>query len=148
MAELTFNVFTYPPVGKNTTISARALVRNTIHFDAIFEVTSPGSSTPCDAQFEVILWWRPFAPGHSIVTMTGQDWRPSKFVPKHKEVDEFCFVTPTPGVEKSGKRRLNAFELDLELPVRPDCYLELREDVNRFMGVDFCLKYRFGDGPW
>lgn len=143
MAEPTFKAFTYPPLGKTTTFPARSLHRNIVHFDAIFEVDGLADSAS-DEQFEVILWWRPFAPGHSIVTMLGQDWRPSKFVPKHKSLDQFCYTQ----LETTGKR-LDAFELDLELPLRPDCYHELREDdVDRFYGVDFCLKYRFGDGPW
>ncbi|RPA77091.1 glycoside hydrolase [Ascobolus immersus RN42] len=144
MAEPTFNAFIYPPLGKNTIIPARSLVQNTVHFDAVFEVCSGGPISD-DVQFEVILWWRPFAPGHSIVTMNGQVWRPSKFIMRKRQVDDFAFVTPGP---PGSTRRLDAFELDVKLPLRPDCFLELREDVDRFMGIDFCLKYRFGDGPW
>ncbi|KAH0541511.1 hypothetical protein FGG08_003986 [Glutinoglossum americanum] len=126
MANLVFTPTLHPPIGHTTTRHARGGV---VEFQCLMELSCGGGVVPPldllqpDQHFTVLLWW----------SIEGRGaWKPAAF----RRSDEASDRTTLQHYYKdeANTKRYEIFTLHLP-------YSNTRP-------LQFCLKYRFGDGPW
>ncbi|KAI9836212.1 MAG: hypothetical protein M1819_001549 [Sarea resinae] len=123
MSELIFTPTLLPPLGHTTTVERDQ--GGIINFTCLLELNCPPDSPPVEGHFTALLWW-------SVDGRGG--WKPAPFERLSDSVSSHILKDLSVTGDQLGSFRSELFNLDL-----------------RYTGKDplqFCLKYRFGDGPW